>query len=103
MAYALRYTNVLPADAKPVLHLMNLETNQDIEVPNAHTASFSSDSRWVVYQVDSVPARAVAAAETTPRTPPDSATAGAPGATTPSPGRWPRSGRRDHAAAHGAA
>ena len=57
VAYALRYTNTLPADSKPVLHLVNLETNQDLEVPNAHTPSFSSDSRWVVYQVDSVPAR----------------------------------------------
>ena len=54
VAYTLRYTNVLPADAKPALHIMNLDTNQDIEVPNAHDASFSSDSRWVVYQVDSV-------------------------------------------------
>ena len=57
VAYALRFTNTLPAESKPLLHLVNLDTNQDIEVPNAHSPSFSSDSRWLVYQVDSVPAR----------------------------------------------
>jgi len=34
-AYDLQYTNTLPADAKPVLHLLRLDTNQDIEIPNA--------------------------------------------------------------------
>jgi ABC-type transport system substrate-binding protein len=57
VAYALRFMNTLPAESKPVLHVVNLDTNQDIEVPNAHSPSFSSDSRWVVYQIDSVPAR----------------------------------------------
>ena len=51
-AYALSYTNTLPAEAKPVLHLLNLETNQDVEIPNATGGTFSADSRWIAYQVD---------------------------------------------------
>jgi dipeptidyl aminopeptidase/acylaminoacyl peptidase len=83
VAYTLRFTNVLPADAKPALHIVNLETNQDVEVPNAHDASFSSDSRWVVYQVDSVPARGGRGGANAPAQPDSAAAAGAPGATTP--------------------
>ena len=85
VAYALRFTNTLPADSKPLLHLVNLDTNQDIEVPNAHSPSFSSDSRWLVYQIDSVPARggrSGGAANTPPPTD-SSAAAAAPGAATP--------------------
>lgn len=58
VAYTLRYTNVLPRDSKPVLHLRNLDTDQTIEIPDAHDATFSPDSRWVIYQVDSVDVRA---------------------------------------------
>ena len=85
VAYALRFTNTLPTESKPLLHLVNLDTNQDIEVPNAHTPSFSSDSRWLVYQVDSVPARggrAGGAANTAPAAD-SSAAAAAPGTATP--------------------
>jgi dipeptidyl aminopeptidase/acylaminoacyl peptidase len=57
VAYALRHTNTLAADAKPVLRILRLETNQEVEIANAHTPTFSADSRWVVYRVDSVPAR----------------------------------------------
>ncbi|MEO8624301.1 MAG: hypothetical protein ABI625_24685, partial [bacterium] len=53
VAYTLRYTNVAVADARPVLHILRLDTNQDVQIPNATSASFSSDSRWVVYQIDS--------------------------------------------------
>jgi len=52
VAYGLSFTNTLPADAKPVLHILNLETNQDIEVAIATGAIFSPDSRWIGYQVD---------------------------------------------------
>jgi hypothetical protein len=52
VAYVLSYANTLPADQKPVLHLLNLETNQALEVPNATASSFSADSRWIAYQVD---------------------------------------------------
>jgi dipeptidyl aminopeptidase/acylaminoacyl peptidase len=50
--YGLRYTNTLPADAKPVLRILNLETNREVEIPNAVQAAFSSDSRWVSYQIE---------------------------------------------------
>lgn len=56
VSYTLRFANTLPQDGKPVLHLRNLDTNQEIQVANAHDGSFSPDSRWLVYQVDSVPA-----------------------------------------------
>ena len=41
-----------PAETKPVLHLLNLETNQDVEVANATGGAFSADSKWIAYQVD---------------------------------------------------
>ena len=50
--YGLRYTNTLPADAKPVLRILNLETNREVEIPNATQAAFSADSRWVSYQIE---------------------------------------------------
>ncbi len=52
VTYGLSYTNTVPAEAKPVLHILNLETNQDVEVPNATGGTFSQDSRWIAYQVD---------------------------------------------------
>ena len=89
VAYALRFANTLPAESKPLLHILNLDTNQDIEVPNAHTPSFSSDSRWLAYQIDSVPARGGRAGGggTTPPPTDSSAAAGAAlGATPPGAG-----------------
>jgi dipeptidyl aminopeptidase/acylaminoacyl peptidase len=88
VAYALRFANTLPVDSKPTLQILNLESNQSIEVPNAHTPSFSADSRWVAYQVDSVPARGGRGAGNAPPPPADSGAAAAPpGATTPGAGR----------------
>jgi dipeptidyl aminopeptidase/acylaminoacyl peptidase len=55
VAYTLRYTNTLPQDSKPELHLRDLQSDQDVVIPNAHGGEFSPDSRWIVYQVDSVP------------------------------------------------
>jgi dipeptidyl aminopeptidase/acylaminoacyl peptidase len=52
VSYGLRFTNTKPEDAKPVLHILNLETNQDVEVPDASGGTFSEDSRWIAYQVD---------------------------------------------------
>ena len=52
VTYVVAFTNTLPADAKPVMHLLRLDTNQDIEVPNASSSAFSADSRWLAYQVD---------------------------------------------------
>ena len=56
VAYTLRHTNTLPDEAKPELRIRDLETGQDIVVPNAHDGEFSADSRWIVYQIDSIPA-----------------------------------------------
>ena len=35
VTYVLSQTNTAPTDAKPVLHILNLDTNQDREVANA--------------------------------------------------------------------
>ena len=52
VAYALQTTNVVPAEAKPVLHLLNLETSADVTVADATDPTFSPDSRWMAYQMD---------------------------------------------------
>src|SRR5512140_1708569 len=52
VAYTLQTTNVVAAEAKPVLHLLNLETNADVTVADATDGTFSPDSRWIAYQVD---------------------------------------------------
>jgi dipeptidyl aminopeptidase/acylaminoacyl peptidase len=52
VAYGLQFSNTPADEAKPVLHLLNLETDEDVEVPNATGGTFSSDSRWIAYQVD---------------------------------------------------
>ena len=55
VAYVLAQSNTLPADAKPVMHLLRLDTNQDVEIPNATAPAFSADGHWVAYQVDPSP------------------------------------------------
>ena len=52
VTYVLSLTNTAPTDAKPVLHLLRLDTNQDIEVANASAPAFTADSKWMAYQVD---------------------------------------------------
>jgi poly(3-hydroxybutyrate) depolymerase len=52
VTYVLSLTNTAPTDAKPILHLLRLDTNQDIEVANASAPAFSADARWIAYQVD---------------------------------------------------
>jgi dipeptidyl aminopeptidase/acylaminoacyl peptidase len=52
VTYVVSATNTAPADAKPVLHLLRLDTNQDVEVANASAPAFSADSKWIAYQVD---------------------------------------------------
>jgi dipeptidyl aminopeptidase/acylaminoacyl peptidase len=51
VAYTLQLTNVVPAEAKPVLHLFNLDTSAEVTVADATEATFSPDSKWVAYQV----------------------------------------------------
>src|SRR5262245_6295677 len=88
VAYALRYGNTLPAESKPSVRILNLDTNKEIEVPNAHSPSFSADSRWIAYQLDSVPARGgrggASAAPPADTTAPAAQAPAVPGATTPS-------------------
>jgi esterase/lipase len=52
VAYGLQLTNVAPTETKPVLHLRNLQTNDEITVADATNAAFSSDSKWIAYTVD---------------------------------------------------
>ena len=54
-AYVLRFTNVTAADAKPVLHLRNLGTSAEVEIPDATAPQFSPDSKWIVYRVEPRP------------------------------------------------
>lgn len=52
VTYGLRFTNTNTVEAQPVLHIQNPATNHDIEIVNATRAAFSTDSRWIVYQID---------------------------------------------------
>jgi dipeptidyl aminopeptidase/acylaminoacyl peptidase len=52
VVYSLSLTNTVPAEAKPVLHLLNLATNQHVEVADATGGTFSPDSAWLAYTVD---------------------------------------------------
>ncbi len=74
VTYGLRLTNTTVVDSKPVLHILNLTTNQDVEVASASQAAFSPDSRWIVYQIDPPPAvrggRGGAPGDSTAVTPP---------------------------------
>ncbi len=53
VTYVYRFTNVLPADTKPELHILNLDTQQDVTIANASNGVFSPDGRWIAYEVDS--------------------------------------------------
>ncbi len=55
VTYVLSQTNTAPAEAKPVLHILRLDTNADVEVANATAPAFSSDSKWIAYQIDPNP------------------------------------------------
>ncbi len=66
VAYVLQLTNTIPAEAKPVLHLLNLETNADVTVNDASDPVFSLDSKWIAYQVDPGAAQRARATRTGP-------------------------------------
>src|ERR1700683_1986943 len=51
-SYDLQLTNTAAADAKPVLHLVKLGTNEDVLVPDGTGGAFSADSQWIAYQVN---------------------------------------------------
>ncbi|HEV3139870.1 MAG TPA: hypothetical protein VGY57_05115, partial [Vicinamibacterales bacterium] len=57
VVYVLQTTNVPQDQARPVLHVLNLETNQDVAVANATGGTFSADSNWIAYQIDPSPGR----------------------------------------------
>ena len=57
VAYVLRYTNTLPIDSKPALHIRNLASGHETEIASASSPAFSPDGRWLVFQVDSMPNR----------------------------------------------
>jgi dipeptidyl aminopeptidase/acylaminoacyl peptidase len=57
VTWVYRFTNVAERDAKPELHVLNLDTNEDVAIPDASGGTFSPDARWIVYQVDSMPPR----------------------------------------------
>ncbi|MEP6781299.1 MAG: prolyl oligopeptidase family serine peptidase [Gemmatimonadaceae bacterium] len=57
VSYGLRFTNTSQADSKPELHIYNQATGRDQTIANATNASFSPDSRFIVYQVDMPAAR----------------------------------------------
>jgi outer membrane biosynthesis protein TonB/dienelactone hydrolase len=52
VTYGLSQTNVVPAESKPVLHLVGLDSGQHIEVANASGGVFSADAKWLAYTVD---------------------------------------------------
>jgi dienelactone hydrolase len=52
VVYGLALTNTAPTETKPVLHLVRLDTSQDLAVPNGMGGVFSADSKWLAYQVD---------------------------------------------------
>lgn len=87
VAYTLQLTNTTPAEAKPVLHLLNLETSVEVTVADATGGTFSADSKWIAYQVDPGAAQraranrggAGAAAPTDSATPPSSNQTGTAG------------------------
>ena len=57
VASVLRLTNLPTNDSKPELHLRNLDSGTEIVIPRAQNQIFSKDSRWIVYEIDSMPIR----------------------------------------------
>ena len=52
VAYTLQFTNTPDSETKPVLHLRNLSSGQDVTVPHGTGAQFSPDAKWLAYTVD---------------------------------------------------
>ncbi|MEJ2204121.1 MAG: prolyl oligopeptidase family serine peptidase [Gemmatimonadota bacterium] len=57
VTWVYRFTNVAARDAKPELHVLDLQTDEDVAIPNASNGVFSPDARYLSYQVDSIPPR----------------------------------------------
>ena len=52
LTYGLALTNTAPTETKPVLYLLNLQTNETVQVADATGGAFSADSAWLAYTVD---------------------------------------------------
>jgi dipeptidyl aminopeptidase/acylaminoacyl peptidase len=52
LTYGVSLANTVPAETKPVLHLLNLQTNQKVDVTDGTGGTFSPDSMWLAYTVD---------------------------------------------------
>jgi dipeptidyl aminopeptidase/acylaminoacyl peptidase len=50
VAYTFRHPNAL--DPQPVLHVLRLDSDKDMEIPNGAQPAFSDDSRWLAYFVE---------------------------------------------------
>jgi dipeptidyl aminopeptidase/acylaminoacyl peptidase len=57
VTWVYRFTNVAQDDAKPELHLLDLEADKDTTIANGTNGTFSPDGGWMAYQVDSTPPR----------------------------------------------
>jgi len=57
VTWVYRFTNVPADDAKPELHVLDLEGDRDVAIPNASNGVFSPDGRWIAYRVDSIAPR----------------------------------------------
>ncbi|HKW01380.1 MAG TPA: hypothetical protein VJN96_16265, partial [Vicinamibacterales bacterium] len=57
VAYGVAQSNTLPAESKPVLHLLKLDTSQDVAITDGSNGAFSADSKWFAYQIDPVGGR----------------------------------------------
>lgn len=64
VTWVYRFTNVADRDEKPELHVLNLDTDEDVTVANASGGIFSPDARWIAYRVDSIPPQAARGART---------------------------------------
>src|SRR5688572_4488314 len=78
VAYVLQLTNTIAAEAKPVLYVKNLDTNDEVSVQHATSGTFSPDSKWIAYQVDPGAAQRARAARSS-----SSGSATTPGGTPP--------------------
>ncbi|MBP6715635.1 MAG: hypothetical protein KA205_02135, partial [Acidobacteria bacterium] len=52
VAYVLQSTNVPTTETKPILHIQNLESGQEVTIADATGNAFSSDSKWIAYSVE---------------------------------------------------
>lgn len=51
-AYVLRQMNVPQVDSRPVLHIVRIDDDQHVTIPQASQPVFSPDGRWIAYQIE---------------------------------------------------